>query len=162
MVALSILLAYFECFPWFPLKQFFSRNLNYRISISRNFSFTFSSFTTLNLRSYILKQIQADCREIKGTQAAIRKMGKSASEGRAVAPQAVEEKLEGSCTPVVCKNMWECCRAIFPQWVRENRSQRQQFNPSGLKMYQKWVRGKTNVGCTATSFFRQLLLATSC
>lgn len=65
----------------------------------------FYSFITLNLRSYILKQIQADCRELRGPQAATRKVGKSASEGRAVVPQALEEKLEGSCTPTICKNI---------------------------------------------------------
>lgn len=54
--------------------------------------------------------MQADCRELRGPQAATSKVGKSASEGRAAVPQAVEEKPEGSCTPLACKNTWEGCK----------------------------------------------------
>lgn len=84
-----------------------------------------------------------------------------ASEGSAVAPQAVEEKLEGTCTPTVCKNMWEGYKEPSP--AMSQGEQVPEATPGwGLKMYQKWVRGKTNAGCTATLFFRQVLLAISC
>lgn len=38
-----------------------------------------------------------------------------ASEGRAVAPQALQEKMEGSYTPTLCRNTWETCEALLPQ-----------------------------------------------